>query len=654
MELPLLRDFVIIFGLAIIVLLVCHRLRIPTIVGFILTGVLGGPHGLGLVRAVGEVDTFAKIGIILLLFTIGMEFSPRRILAMRKSFLVGGFLQVGFTVLGGFIAAQLFGRPVPESIFLGFLLSLSSTAIILKLMSDRGEAKSRHGRIILAILIFQDIAVVLMMLLVPFLAGKGEISLEQVLWVVGEGALIIVAAFVFALKVVPPVLDLVARTRSRELFLLAVLTICFSVTWLSSLAGLSISLGAFLSGMILSESEYRHQALGNILPFQDIFTSFFFISIGLLLELDFFFFNIFTIVGLCLGVLVLKTLVAGASTLVLGMPLRTAILVGFSLSQVGEFSFVLVNAGIESQISEPYLYQLFIAVSLLSMLLTPLLVTIAPHFANFVSKFPLSERLVTGKVQYVKEERGLTDHVIIAGFGVSGKNLAKSCQISGIKYCVLETNPDIVRDERKRGEPIYFGDSGHISVLEHVNIKYAKVFAVLVNDPTEEKRIIEAARHANPKVFIVTRTHTWGDRETMYQLGADDVVVDEFVTSAETVNRILLKYNISYSEVDKCIDELSGGDYQKRALHRETFRFSDLDIDLPQISVEAWKVEQGCYLSEKTMHDTGLRRKYGVNVLVINREEDKITEIDHDTVIKEGDILVVFGKKDNLASAIHL
>lgn len=558
MELPLLRDFVIVFALAIVVLLVCHRLKIPVIVGFILTGVVGGPHGLGLVHAIGEVDTFAKIGIILLLFTIGMEFSPRRILSMRKNFFLGGLLQVGFTVLGGFLAAQCFGRPMAESLFLGFLLSLSSTAIILKLLSDHGKTKSRHGRIILAILIFQDIIVVFMMLLIPFLAGQGKISFEKILWVGGLGALIIISAFLIALKIVPPLLDLVARTRSRELFLLTVLFICFSVTWLSSLSGLSISLGAFLSGMILSESEYRHHAVGNILPFQDIFTSFFFISIGFLLELDFFYANIFTVLAICLGVLFLKSLVAGMSTLALGMPLGTAILVGLSLSQVGEFSFILVNAGMMVHLGEPYFYQLFLAVSLLTMLLTPLLVVAAPYAAKFVVRLPLPERLAMGRVLHLEEEKGMTDHVIIAGLGISGKNLAMSCKMAGIKYCILETNPDIVREERRKGELIYFGDAGHISVLEHVNIHYAKVLAVLVNDPSEEKRIIEAARHVNPEVYIIARTHEWKDRETLYRLGADVVVVDEFITSAEAINRLLLQYNVSFAEVEKCIDAISG------------------------------------------------------------------------------------------------
>jgi len=655
MELPLLRDFVVLFGLAIVVLLACHRLRIPTIVGLILTGVVGGPHGLGLVEAVGEVETLAKIGVIFLLFTIGMEFSPKKILSLRKSFLIGGLFQVGFTILGGFLIAQLFGRSVSESIFLGFLLSLSSTAILLKLMSDRGEAKSRHGRITLAILIFQDIVVVLMVLLVPFLGGTGQISVEQVIWAIGEGALIIVLAFVFALYVVTPLLDMVARTRSRELFLLTVLTICFSVTWMSSLAGLSISLGAFLSGIVLSESEYRHQALGNILPLQDIFTSFFFISIGMLLEMDFVFENI-GIVGIsCFGVLFLKALVATGSTIALGMPLRTAILVGFSLCQVGEFAFVLVNAGIEAKIGEPHLYQLFISVTLLTMLLTPLLIGIAPYVANVLYKFPFSKRLLMGRVQYVAEEDELVDHVIIAGFGVSGRNLARSCRQVSIKYAALETNPDIVREERARGEPVYFGDAGHLSVLEHLNIKKARAFAVLVNDPEEERRVIETVKRVNPHAFVVARTHVLAGREILYSLGADEVIVDEFVTSAEMINRVLRQYNVSFVDVDRCLGELFEGEYpHKKGVLGQLFSFADFELDLPEVAVEAWKMGPESAYVGKALEETDLQPKHGVNVLVIHRGTENLIHVSRHTVVEAGDVLVVFGTKEHLREASPL
>jgi len=655
MELPILRDFVTIFGLAIVVLLVCHRIRIPTMVGLIITGVVGGPNGFGLVQAATGVETLAKVGVIFLLFTIGMEFSPKKILSLRKSFLVGGFLQVGFTILGGFITAIWIGRPIPEAIFLGFLISLSSTAIILKLISDRAEAKSRHGRITLAILIFQDIAVVLMVLLVPFLGGTGEFSTNQVIWAVGQGALIIVAAFLFALYVVTPLLDMVARTRSRELFLLAVLTICFSVTWLSSISGLSISLGAFLAGIVLSESEYRHQALGNILPLQDIFTSFFFISIGMLLEIDFLLENIPLVTVTTLSVIALKAIIAAGSTLALGMPLRTAIIVGLSLSQVGEFSFVLANAGLKAQIGESYLYQIFISVSLVTMLLTPLLILVAPYVANAFYKLPISKRLLTGKVQSIKEEKELGDHVIIAGFGVSGKNLAKSCQLVGIPYAALETNPDIVREERLKGEPIYFGDAGHLSVLEHLNVGQARAVAILVNDFEEERRVMEVVKRANPHAFTAVRTHELAEREVLYSLGADEVVVDEFVTSAEIINRILRQYSVSFVDVDRALGELSEGEYpQKKGVLGQLFSFVDFELDLPEVAVEAWKLGPDSPYAGKALEAVDLRPKYGVNVLVVHRGTENLVHVTGDTVIESGDVLIVFGTKEHLREAAPL
>ncbi len=655
MEIPLLREFVIIFGLAIVVLLVCYRLKIPTIVGLIITGIVGGPHGLGLVQAQEQVEVLAKIGVIILLFTIGMEFSPRKILSMKKSFLLGGSLQVGFSILGGFLTAYYLGRSYAEAIFLGFLISLSSTAINLKLLSDRGEANSRHGRITLAILIFQDIVVVLMMLLVPYLAGKGEILLEPILWAIGLGALIIALAFVMTLYVVTPLLNVVAKTRSRELFLLSVLTICFSVTWGASLVGIPVSLGAFLSGIILSESEYRHQALGNILPFQDVFTSFFFISIGMLLQIGFLASHALTVVVVCFLVLILKAFVATGSTLALGMPLRTSLLVGFSLSQVGEFSFVLSTAGMKAGLGEPYLYQFFIAVSLLSMLLTPLLSLAAPYVSKLLYRLPLPKRLLMGRVQEVAQEEQFEDHLIIAGFGPSGQNLARACQNAGIRYVILETSPDIVREQRLAGQPIYFGDAGHVAVLDHLQIRKARAMAVLVNDKGEERRVAGAAKRANPDIFLLVRTQILTDREDLIGAGADDVIVDEFVTSAETITRVLMLYEVQMAQVDQALSELSESEYRsRRGILGQIFRLSDLELHLPRVSVQAWIVEEGSPLAGQTLEASALRPRHGVTVLVIHRNDENIIDLDPQTRMESEDVLIVFGEKKDLKKAAKL
>lgn len=450
MEIPLLRDIIIIFTLAIGVLLICHRFKIPTIVGFLLTGVLCGPHGLGLVRDITDVQTLASIGIVLLLFSVGMEFSLKKIFEMRRFFILGGLMQVGLTVVAGFGVAQVLGRPLGESVFLGFLLSLSSTAIVLKILEVREESDTPHGRVILSILIFQDIIAVPMMLITPLL-NEGMSHLNYAFLIqLGKGLIILVLVFISAERIVPKLLYYVTRTRSRELFLLSVLVICFSVAWLASSVGLSLSLGAFLAGLIVSESEYSNEAIGNMLPLQDIFASFFFVSMGMLLDLSFVIEHPIIIVVITCGILVLKSFVASLTTLVVGMPLRTAVLSGIALSQVGEFSFVLAKSGIEYGLGTSFHYQLFLAVSLLTMTVTPVLIHFSPYLAGIAMNLPFPAILKTGlKPLKMKTAFGEKNHIIVIGFGLSGKNIAKSAKESKIPYVIIEMNSDTVRREKK-------------------------------------------------------------------------------------------------------------------------------------------------------------------------------------------------------------
>ncbi len=288
MDIPVLNDIVIIFGLAIAVLFICHRLRVPAVVGFILTGIFVGPYGLGLVKALHEVEMFAEVGVVLLLFTIGIEFSLERLLQIKKSVLVGGSLQVLLTFLATWFIARQFGQSSGEAVFIGFLVALSSTAIVLKLIQERAEVDTPHGRTTLGILIFQDIIIVPMILVTPILAGATGNVWETLFFLLAKGIGIIVLVMVSARWIVPQVLYQIARTRNQELFLLSVIVICLGIAWLTSRVGLSLALGAFLAGLIISESEYSHQALGNILPFRDVFTTFFFVSIGMMLDIGFF------------------------------------------------------------------------------------------------------------------------------------------------------------------------------------------------------------------------------------------------------------------------------------------------------------------------------------------------------------------------------
>lgn len=556
MEIPLLREIVIIFALSIFVQLICHRLHIPTIVGFLITGVLAGPHGLGFVNNIEDVDVLATMGIVMLLFTVGMEFSLKKIVKYKKDFFIGGFLQVFLTVMTSALIAMLFTSSLGEAIALGFLVSLSSTAIVLRALDQRSQSQSPHGRLIVSILIFQDIVAIPMMLMIPSLSGQNSVFTLDNLLAAGKGIGILMAGAFLAIKLVPKLLFYVTLTRSRELFILSVLTICFSVAWVTSELGLSLSLGAFLAGLIVSESEYSNEAVGDVLPFQDIFTSFFFISIGMLLNISFVLEHPVGVILLTVGVILIKASMAGAGTLLLGMPLRTAVMTGVSLAQIGEFSFVLASVAMAAKLMPEESYQFFLAVSLLSMAFSPWLIKSAPQLYQLLTMLPLPQKLKSGLSLKEEMTNALENHVIIAGYGVAGRHLASSCKRLDIPYTIIEMNSETVRRERKLGEPIAFGDASHPAVLEHAHIETAHVIAIVINDPVAALRIVRKVRQINDKAHIIARTRYLLDAEPFYKLGANEVVVEELGAAVEVFSRVLGKYEVELSSLEAIVDEL--------------------------------------------------------------------------------------------------
>jgi len=656
MEIPLLNDIVIIFGLSIAILFICYRLRVPTIVGFLLTGILAGPYGLGLVKAVHEVEILAEVGVVLLLFTIGIEFSLGRLLQIKKSVLMGGSIQVLLTLLVTFVIARQLGQPIGESIFIGFLISLSSTAIVLKLIQERAEVDSPHGRTTLGILIFQDIIIVPMILVTPLLAGvTGDLG-ESVLVLIAKGIGIIGLVFVSAKWIVPQVLYQIARTRIQELFLLSVVVICLAVAWVTSSAGLSLALGAFLAGLIISESEYSHHALGNILPFRDVFTSFFFISIGMLLDVGFLFRQPGTIVLMALGVLVLKSIIASFATVLLGFPLRTSILVGLALGQVGEFSFILSKTGVEHGLLAGNIYQMFLAVSVLSMAATPFIITLAPRLADIILRLPLPKRLISGfyPVSEIKVENK-KHHLIIIGFGVNGRNVARAARVSGIPYAIIEMNPETVRSEQAQGEPIYYGDSTQEVVLQHANIKDARIVVAAINDPTATRRITEIIRRLNPEVHLIVRTRYLQEVKPLYELGADEVIPEEFETSVEIFIRVLAKYFIPRDEIERLVAQVRSDGYEMfRSLSKESSSFSDLKLHLPDVEISTLRVAERSPLVGKSLAEIELRKKYGVTVLAIRRDSQILSNPNVNMPFCANDVLFVLGPTDRIAEVAGL
>ncbi|MDD3927697.1 MAG: cation:proton antiporter, partial [bacterium] len=377
----LLNDLLAILILSAVMIYICQRFRVPSVIGLLLAGMVSGPHGLRLIHQPQSVQVLSEVGIVALLFTIGMEFSLRGLWRVKRAVFLGGTLQVLLTsAVAAFFALKL-GRPAGEALFIGFLISLSSTAIVMKIIQERGEMYSPHGRVILSVLIFQDLAVVPMMLAIPWLAGEAAGPGASPLLLVVKSTGMILLVFAATRWLVPEILFRVAGARSKELFLLSITAICIGMAWLTHSMGLSLALGAFLAGLIISESEYSHHALGNIIPFRDIFSSFFFISVGMLIDPGLFLHRPGLVILAAAGIFLLKFLISGLAGLALRLPLRTALLVGFGLSQVGEFSFIMSKAGIEHGLISGDIYQMFLAVSILTMAAAPFVIALAPRLA---------------------------------------------------------------------------------------------------------------------------------------------------------------------------------------------------------------------------------------------------------------------------------
>ena len=650
MDIPLLPDIVAIFCLSIGVLLVCHQIKIPPIVGFLLTGVLCGPTALGLVQNPHAVELLAEIGVVLLLFSIGLEMSGEELMRLKRPVFVGGTAQVVLTI-GAFMGlGVLIGQTWQESMMYGFLASLSSTAIVLSRLQQKAQSESPQGRLDFSVLIFQDIAVVPMMLAIPILAGEEDTDIWGMLISAGRPLGILVGGWLLARHVVPRVMQLVLRTRSKELMLMTVLGLCFAIALGTASLGLSLALGAFLAGLLLSGSEYSLNVLEGILPFKDVFTSLFFISVGMLLDVDFLVHHLDKVFLFAALLILLKSVLSLPPMLLVGYPLRVSILAAMSLAQIGEFSFVLASSAVNGGLMDDDAYQMFLAASIVTMILTPTVMEAAPKVASFVSRYlhlPIDEEAAAPK------DESLKDHLIIVGFGVGGKHLARTAREAGIPYVILEMNPDTV--SRYGGkEPIHGGDASKPLVLEHFGIRNARVIAVVISDPSAVRAITAVARKLNPKVHIVVRTRFLGEVDALRRLGANDVIPEDFETSIEVFSRVLGYYLVPRQTIERFVNSIRHEYYNMARQLRMT------GMDLPSLADEvltglevvACKVEPGCALDGKRLTDTSLRRKYGVTVVGIRHAGQIIPSPGGDASLHGDDTVFLFASPASLTTVM--
>lgn len=532
MDTTLARDLLLLAVAAITIALLLQRVHLPVIAGLLLAGAVVGPHGLGVVARSHDLEMFAEVGVVLLLFTIGLEFSLKRMARIGRTAAFSGLLQVGGTMLAVVLGALVIGQPFNHALFFGMVFALSSTAIVLRSLEERSELEAPHGRLILGTLIMQDLAIVPMILVLPLLAGGSSTGLAAQLLVVAAKAFALGGgALLFARYILPWLMRYVDAARSRELFFLTIAALCAGMAWLSLAAGLSLALGAFLAGIMLADSEFAHRAVTEILPLRDVMISFFFMAIGMQFDWRVLAAAPGPVLLLLLLLLLGKGLIAcSAVMLLLRLPARVALLFGLGLAQFGEFGYLLLQAGgrtVPPLISPAELPVVYCA-GILSMFATPLIIRLTPHIATGERLLKPLERLLGAKSLLGGEAQPLlSGHVVLAGYGLVGRSVAQRLAAQGIPYIVFELNSETVRQAQARQEPVYYADVTSREALIAAHLEYAQALVIAINDAPAISRAVAAARSLNPGIAVVARTRYAADVDRLLQLGATVMVADE-------------------------------------------------------------------------------------------------------------------------------
>ncbi|THF67773.1 potassium transporter KefB [Deinococcus sp. Arct2-2] len=602
---PFLLQLTLLLGVSALAAYLSFRLGLIPIIGFLVAGVLAGPGALGLIRDQELIAAASEVGVMLLLFTIGIEFSLERLQRIARLIFLGGGLQVGLTVAAVTGALAAFGVGWQSAVFTGCLIALSSTAIVMRVLAERGQTGARTGQVALGILIFQDLAVVLMVLLIPMLAGQGG-GLAGVALALAKAAGIIVFVLVAARRLVPPIMEVVARTCSNEIFLLTVVALCFGTASLTAAAGVSLALGAFLAGLLVSESRYGMQALGEILPLQILFSAAFFLSVGLQLDLGFLIRNLPTVLGVVLLLAVLKALVTGVSVRLLGERAAVALPVALLTAQVGEFSFVLAGTGQALGLSFAGLgergNQIFIASTVLLMGLTPAVAALAGPLATAGARLPGGKKREAVVAQTAAaapaEAEGhsalpVAGRVVFAGYGPHARLAARALSRAGLPYSVITRSPDGASELTGRGAPVLIADYTRAGLLRELNLASARALVIADDDPEMTERAVSVARTVAPDLDILTHADSPAALMQLQALGARhvltprreiaagllDLLTSEHLTRAEIARHLADRPAVSLSaeqqaqcdharanagpttpEADACLECIASGD----------------------------------------------------------------------------------------------
>ncbi len=650
-ELTLIVEMVTVLGTAATGGYLANRLGQPVLLGYLLGGMLIGPTGFKLVTLEGDIQVLSEIGVALLLFALGVEFSLKDLLRMRAIALGGGSLQIILTILLGGGLAYLTGwvTTIPKAIFLGAVLSLSSTAVVLKSLVERNETKTNHGQIMLAILIVQDLAVGLMLAILPALTQPTDVIGSALLSALLKALLFLGGAILMGKWVIPFLVQLIARSGSQELFLLGILVLCLGIALITSALGLGIEMGAFVAGLMISNVEYADHALDRMLPMRDVFATLFFASIGLLIDPTFLLANLWILMGLVAVAMIGKAMIATGVVSLFGYSLKTALTVGLGINQIGEFSFVLAGVAQHQGLFPPRLYGLTVGTTAATLLLTPFLLRATPLLLTGLEQIPWFNHLLqlNHSPQLFRQEEELIGHVVVVGYGRVGQTLVRMLYFQGHQILVIDNNEAVLQSLRKRGIPYLFGDASSTLVLEKAKLPQAKAMAIALPDPMATRLTLNRALSLAPDLDITVRAHGNEEIDTLYQLGAQEVVQPEFEASLEMGAHMLLKLGDSTFEVQQVVNRYRTGRYRDILPERaEYWGAADLDLAIEGLQRHWYGLPSDSPLVGLSLAQANIRRLTGATIMAIERHKHLYRYPTGEITLEAGDRLLVVGSPE--------
>jgi monovalent cation:H+ antiporter-2, CPA2 family len=650
-KLTLIVEMVTVLGAATTVGYLANRLKQPVLLGYLLGGMMVGPTGLKLISLDNDIETLSNIGVALLLFTLGIEFSIKELLKVRTIAFGGGSLQIILTILLGGGLAYWTGwvDTVPKAVFLGAVLSLSSTAVVLKSLVEGNEVQTSHGQIMLAILVVQDLGLGLMLAVLPVLTQPASAIGLALLGAVLKALLFIAGSIVAGIWVIPVLVRSLARTGSQELFSLGILALCLGIALITSAIGLSIEMGAFVAGLMISNVEYADNALDRVLPLRDVFATLFFASIGVLIDPGFLLANLGTLLGLVTVTLLGKAAIVTGIVKLFGYPLKTALKVGIGINQIGEFSFVLAGVAVSEGLFTQQLYGLTVGTTAATLLITPFLLKATPYLLIWLERLPVFNDLLQfdQPLQFVGNEDSLRDHIVVVGFGRVGQTLVRMLYFQGHQILVIDNDEAALQTLREREIPYLYGDAASPTVLAKANLRAAKSMAIALPDPMTTRLTLNRALSLAPELDITVRAHNKDEIEVLYQLGAQEVVQPEFEASLEMGAHMLLKLGDSAYAVTQIVNRYRSSRYRDILPERsEYWGAANLEAAIQGLERHWYVLDRSSTLAGKSLAQSNIRRLSGATVMAIERDRQLLRYPAGETGLAAGDRLLVVGNFD--------